>query len=259
MNANQNSRTMAKTNRRALTAEEQEARDNLRRIWNEKKSELRITQESAAHKMDISQGAVSHYLNGIIPLNMGAIFKFSELLKVNPNEISRDLVPHIYAMGGGKTIEFEQIIQEAKAGMNTAANLDGAEMRHKINKIRSVPVLNKSEIINGFDENSTAKREFAPAVECSPKAFAFSASEIPNPNDRFGIEPSTLIIIDPESEWVNGKLLLLKDINDNLIIRRYEVVGSMRYLAPYNERYDPVELNQDFVVIGKVMGRYHQD
>ncbi|MEQ4511795.1 MAG: helix-turn-helix domain-containing protein [Dickeya sp.] len=66
--------------------------ERLRRIWDEKKIELRLTQEKAADALGFeTQSTVSQYLNGKNPLNTDATLKFAALLGVKPEEIKPDL------------------------------------------------------------------------------------------------------------------------------------------------------------------------
>ena len=61
----------------------------LKKIWIEKKDELHLSQVKAAKEFGYnSQGAVSQYLNGKAALNMSAVAKFAQLLKVNVSDIS---------------------------------------------------------------------------------------------------------------------------------------------------------------------------
>lgn len=76
------------TGRRALTAAEVEAARNLKRLWEEKKRPLKLTQEKAAALMGITQGAVWQYLNARIPLGTDALLKWSGVLDVQPTEIN---------------------------------------------------------------------------------------------------------------------------------------------------------------------------
>lgn len=60
----------------------------LKYAWEAHKKELGLTQEVAADLLGFSsQGTVSDYLNGRIPLNMATAFKFAKLLKVPVTEI----------------------------------------------------------------------------------------------------------------------------------------------------------------------------
>ncbi|MEG3135500.1 helix-turn-helix domain-containing protein [Rouxiella sp. T17] len=64
----------------------------LHSIWNQKKVELRLTQEKAADALGFStQATVSQYLRGKIPLNTDAVLKFAVLLQVRPEEIDPGL------------------------------------------------------------------------------------------------------------------------------------------------------------------------
>lgn len=66
--------------------------ERLRKIWDRKKVELRLTQEKAADALGFStQATVSQYLRGKIPLNTDTILKFAALLQVKPEEISPSL------------------------------------------------------------------------------------------------------------------------------------------------------------------------
>lgn len=76
-------------NRRLLTKEELGDVDRLRACWERRKGELRLTQSKAAEALGFSnQTAISQYINGRIPLNMEAAFKFAELLEVPIDELS---------------------------------------------------------------------------------------------------------------------------------------------------------------------------
>lgn len=81
-----------KTKRKPLSDADREAAQNLRRIWDKKKSNLKLTQDAAAEKLGFTtQGAVSHYLNGYTPLNTDAVLKFAALLEVQPDDIRPDI------------------------------------------------------------------------------------------------------------------------------------------------------------------------
>jgi transcriptional regulator with XRE-family HTH domain len=78
--------------KKTLDAADSETAVRLRKIWDQKKIELRLTQEKAADLLGFStQASVSHYLNGTTPLNTDAVLKFSALLGVKPEEIRPDL------------------------------------------------------------------------------------------------------------------------------------------------------------------------
>jgi len=71
-----------------LTPEQQAVTDALKLIWDRKRAELKLTQESVAAEFGITQGGVGGFLNGWTPLNTDNIIKFSKALKVHPSEIN---------------------------------------------------------------------------------------------------------------------------------------------------------------------------
>lgn len=60
---------------------------NLRKIWDQKKHEMQVTQIEAAAKLGWTQGAFSQYLNGITELGQSAVIKLANFLGVDPEEI----------------------------------------------------------------------------------------------------------------------------------------------------------------------------
>lgn len=114
------------TARRSLTDAELEAQQNLRGIWNEKKKQLKLTQESAAHEMGFkTQGAVSHYINGLIPLNLSAILSFAKLLQVSPAEISTKLVPAEFLPEGTVGMSVNEAISPSYTPSKLLSKLHG--------------------------------------------------------------------------------------------------------------------------------------
>lgn len=77
---------------RNLTEAEVVAWKSLRRIWDEKKGALGLTQERAAHLMGYeTQGAVGHFLNGRSAVTPLVAIKFARILGVSPHEISPEV------------------------------------------------------------------------------------------------------------------------------------------------------------------------
>ncbi len=63
----------------------------LKAIFNSKKSDLGLTQEKLAHALDMNQSSVSHYLNGVNPLNASVAASFAKILQVDVSEFSERL------------------------------------------------------------------------------------------------------------------------------------------------------------------------
>ncbi|ECM3183790.1 helix-turn-helix transcriptional regulator, partial [Salmonella enterica subsp. enterica serovar Newport] len=66
--------------------------ERLRKIWDEKRAQLSLSQEKAADILGFkTQGAVSQFLNAKIPLNTENTLKFAALLEVPAEEINPGL------------------------------------------------------------------------------------------------------------------------------------------------------------------------
>lgn len=82
------------------------AANNLRKIWDLKKSEIGITQTEAAKKLGWTQGALAQYLNNITELNAPAVIKLANFLGVDPQQIdpsaSFDDYPQYLSLPTGK-------------------------------------------------------------------------------------------------------------------------------------------------------------
>lgn len=69
--------------------------ENLKKIWNQKKNEIGFIQSEAAAKLNMTQGAISQYLNDFTVLNPTVIIKFANFLGVDPREIDPDILDHL--------------------------------------------------------------------------------------------------------------------------------------------------------------------
>lgn len=80
---------MAKRN---ITEADRQAALRLQQIWEQKRRDLKLTQEQVAHACGWStQGAFSQYLRAKIPLNTDAVLKLAKVLQVAPQEIMPEI------------------------------------------------------------------------------------------------------------------------------------------------------------------------
>lgn len=79
-------------NSRTLSTQETHWQQNLKRIWLEKKTTLKLTQESASAAAGWkTQSAFNQFLNGKLALNTDAIVRLARVLQVKPADINPDL------------------------------------------------------------------------------------------------------------------------------------------------------------------------
>lgn len=74
--------------KKPLPADKKDECLRLKAIFNSKKSELGLTQEKLAHALEMNQSSVSHYLNGVNPLNPTVAASFARILKVDVSAFS---------------------------------------------------------------------------------------------------------------------------------------------------------------------------
>lgn len=106
-------------NSRTLSAQELHWQQNLKRIWLEKKSALKLTQESASAAAGWkTQSAFNQFLNGKIALNTDATIRLARVLQVSPSEINPDLAESFAPLLGDlvDTVNKVPLISWEKAG-----------------------------------------------------------------------------------------------------------------------------------------------
>jgi transcriptional regulator with XRE-family HTH domain len=76
----------------------------LRKVWDQKKKELELTQVKVAEQLGIKQSSFNQYLNGIIPLNTNFVLKITDILKVEPGELAPELFRYVPLKTKGVTV-----------------------------------------------------------------------------------------------------------------------------------------------------------
>ena len=94
--------------RRELTSREENARQNLKRIYQARKHQDRITQKDVSKWMGWSHSVFGQYITGRIPLNAKAVIKLAKYFNVYASDIDPLLDDEIIAKRG-----VVNLIQEA--------------------------------------------------------------------------------------------------------------------------------------------------
>lgn len=93
--------------KKELTEEQKMEAEALKKIFEEKKVQLKFNQAEVAEAFGISQGGINHYLNGVNALNAQVATKFAKLLQVSVSAFSSRLALEISDMA--KAIDEEEI------------------------------------------------------------------------------------------------------------------------------------------------------
>lgn len=91
------------------------AATRLKAVWDEKARAIGITQEKLANELGITQGAISQYLNGKIPMNYRTLKVFAGALGVEDTEIRNDLPEQQYSSPAPHDDAWEDVIGYAQA------------------------------------------------------------------------------------------------------------------------------------------------
>ena len=104
----------------------------LKREWSARARSLGVTQDTAAEELGITQGAVSQYLNGKIPMNYRTLVVFCRLLGISDTDI-RDDLPEQQLVQSGSESEWADIQGFAQAmGLGAGAEAQEYAETHKL-------------------------------------------------------------------------------------------------------------------------------
>ena len=111
-----------------MTAEQKAACDRLSEIWKSKQKILGLTQESAAEKLGITQGAVGHNLKGRTAISLRGLAGYSRLLDVPPEQIDPVLAQQLRATSSPSN-EVRDEADPSHRGYETNVTLTADEKR----------------------------------------------------------------------------------------------------------------------------------
>lgn len=87
--------TASSNRKKPLSHEHKVECDKLKKLFEENKKQLGISQKTLAIALGCNQSSVSHYLNGVNPLNANAAAIFAKELKITVNDFSPRLAKEI--------------------------------------------------------------------------------------------------------------------------------------------------------------------
>lgn len=141
--------------------------------------------------------------------------------------------------------------------------LYGTEFEDKlITKMRRIPVI--SWVQAGAFTESKSPETFADierwvetSLRVSGNSFALEVKgdSMTNPNGLPTIPQGATVIVDPEAEPVNGKIVVARiDGTNEATVKKLVIDGPMKFLVPLNPRYPNMPINGNCTIIGVVKG-----
>ena len=223
--------------KKTLTPAQMADAERLKAIYEAKKKELGITQQSIADMLDISQGGVGHYLNGRNALNAAAAAVFAKVLQVDVSAFSPSLAKEISAM--------------------SAASSANAKYVGHYSPGAKYPVLSKIQAGSW-------------AEACEPYTLKdidlWLESDAHTQGDSFwlqvdgesmtaptglSIPEGTYVLFDTGREPLNGSLVIAKLSDSNeATFKKLIIDGSQKYLKGLNPQWPLTPINGNCRIIG---------
>jgi transcriptional regulator with XRE-family HTH domain len=159
---------------------------NLKKVWNEKKRVLDITQESAAKQLGITQGAFSQYLNGHSELNEKATMKIAKFLGVHPEVIDPNFAEGTNIIKNGWDVVVTSCSSDARAQLDVGYSYNSIRSPSYIyvHVDKTVKVLDtKGDLFCVFPKNTVLSmcdiedRHYSDKRLCKTKLYAIESSK----------------------------------------------------------------------------------
>ena len=207
----------------------------LKLIWNQKKKELGLTQEKAAHLMGWhSQAAVAQYLNGKIPLNTDAKMKFAELLNVSPASIWPSFV--------GPTAPIDIYgVSVTKCHVPVLSWANAWRMNHP-DKFADCCIKEWAACPVNHSANSYALRVVGDTMTAQHESL-------------HSYPEGSIIFIDPKLPAKNSTRVIVKLADsEEVTFRQLTTDMGKMYLKPINNQYAIIEMPANAQICGVVIG-----
>ncbi|WP_337020868.1 LexA family transcriptional regulator [Pantoea anthophila] len=223
--------------KKPLTNEQIEDAQRLKSIYERKKAELGISQESVADALGVGQSAVASLLNGVNALNPSNASALARFLKVSVGEFSPKIAAEIADM--------YQSIGEESIRSN----------HYEYPLFTYVQAGDFSEV--GSFTSRDAKAWVPTTKKASDKAFWLEVKGHSMTAPQ-GVRPSfpegMLILIDPAEPVDTGDFCVASANTDSEVtFKKYEKDAGVSYLVPLNPSYRILDCDHSCRIIGKVV------
>ncbi|HEJ7994961.1 TPA: LexA family transcriptional regulator [Serratia liquefaciens] len=223
--------------KKVLTAEQLNDAKRLKALYESKKKELGITQQHIADALDVTQGAVGHYLNGRNALNLSVAAEFAKILQVSIADFSPSL--------GG---EAQKMFSREPSNVKYIGPYNKGREYPLISWVQAGAWAEAMEpyTLDEIDEwfESDAKI-FGKAFWLRVEGDSMTAPA------GVSIPEGTLVLVDTGREAINGSLVIAKMVDANeATFKRLIIDGGQKYLKGLNPAWPMKEINGNCKIIG---------
>lgn len=232
--------------KRSLNPEQAAECEALKNIFKARARSAGVTQLDIADALNVTQAAVSHYLNGVNPLNARVAAVFSKFLGVPVRSFSQRLADEIQS-----TTEAAQI---GSRGLDDGGNVkivDLPNMTYRYPVISWVSAGSWAEAVQPYPDGHSDRYEFS---DYNSKGAAFwlevKGDSMTAPTG-LSVPEGMMILVDTDAEVIPGKLVIAKLGNSGeATFKKLVEDGGVRYLKPLNPAYKMIECAEDCRIIG---------
>lgn len=224
-----------------LTPEQLADACRLKALYEAKKKSLGITQQDIADALEITQGAVGHYLNGRNALNLSSALTFARILQVPVSEFSPSLANEV---DQGSIVKLDKNVSYAgpyqpnsrypMLSWVSAGAWEEAMEPYTIDEISEwydsdVPVQGKGFWLRVEGDSMTA-----PTGQSIPEGH--------------------IVLVDTGRDPKNGSLVIAKMTDANeATFKKLIIDGGQRYLKGLNPAWPMTPINGNCKIIGVVV------
>lgn len=221
--------------------------DKLKAIFNSKKHDLGLTQEKLAHALDMNQSSVSHYMNGVNPLNAAAASAFARILGVDVFEFSPRLAREIADMAGG-------VGRAAHAAVES--NVEPALGPIRYFEYPEISWVQAGVAMEALELPNIGACEAHPSdAWAGPNGFWLKVRG-PSMTSHGGVSFSEgmVILVAPGFDVESGQYVVAKMIDTNEATFKQFIRDSGRaFLKPLNPAFPTIEMDDTWTIVGRVV------
>ncbi|MBE3289554.1 LexA family transcriptional regulator [Enterobacter cloacae complex sp. P31C] len=222
-----------------ITPTQAEDAKRLKAIYEAKKKVLGVTQQSIADELDITQGAVGHYLNGRNPLNLPVASVFARLLKVSVEEFSPTLAKELSEMGLNSVNE------------PSVPYVIGYTAGKRYPVISSVQAGSWCEALEPYSIKDVDQWLESDAHIQGDAFWLRVEGDSMTAPAGLSIPEGTFVLFDTGREPINGSLVIAKLSDSNeATFKKLIIDGGQKYLKGLNPQWPLVPINGNCRIIG---------
>ncbi len=231
--------------KKPLTDAQIEDAKRLKALYEAKKKDLGLSQESIAHELGVVQSAVAQIFSGKNALNLSRALEFAKILKVSVADFSPDLAKEMagFSAKGNIAEDLNNLENASYAGPHVPGkkypllSAVSAGAWAEANEAYSL-----KDVDEWYESNAKVQGEaFWLRVEGDSMTAPTGLS----------IPENTLVLFDTGREAINGSLVIAKltDVNE-ATFKKLIIDGGQRYLRGLNPAWPLLPINGNCRIIG---------